>query len=55
MRLRVGFRKSKPTEELTPKPQAYKKDYQVIFRKYISIGEHSEEHYDGTGTKAPGT
>ena len=32
------------TEEPTPKPWADKKDYQAIFRKYISIGEHGEEH-----------
>ena len=29
-----------------PKPWADKKDYQAIFRKYISIGEYGEEHYD---------
>ena len=28
------------------KPWADRKDYQAIFRKYISIGEHGEEHYD---------
>ena len=33
------------TEESIPEPWA-DKDYQEIFRKYISIGEHSEEHYD---------
>ena len=33
-------------EEPTPKPWEDKKDYQTIFRKYISIGEDSEEHYD---------
>ena len=34
------------TEKPTPKPWEAKKDYQAIFRKYISIGEHDEEHYD---------
>ena len=34
------------TEKPTPKPWEDKKDYQAIFRKYISIGEHREEHYD---------
>ena len=33
-------------EKPTPKPWEDKKDYQVIFRKYISIGEYGEEHYD---------
>ena len=32
-------------EKPTPKPWEDKKDYQAIFRKYISIGEHSEEHF----------
>ena len=30
----------------TPKPWEDKKDYQAIFRKYVSIGEHGEEHFD---------
>ena len=34
------------TEKPTPKPWEDKKDYQAIFRKYISIGKDSEEHYD---------
>ena len=34
------------TEEPTPKPWEDKKDYQAIFIKYISIGEHGEEQYD---------
>ena len=34
------------TEKPTPKPWEDKKDYQAIFRKYVSIGEDSEEHYD---------
>ena len=34
------------TEKPTPKPWEDKKHYQAIFRKYISIGEHNEEHYD---------
>ena len=34
------------TEKPTPKPWEDKKDYQARFRKYISIGEDSEEHYD---------
>ena len=34
------------TEKPTPKPWEDKKDYQAIFRKYMSIGEDDEEHYD---------
>ena len=34
------------TENPTPKPWEDKRDYQAIFRKYISIGEDGEEHYD---------
>ena len=35
------------TEKPTHKPWEDKKDYQAIFRKYISIGEDGgEEHYD---------
>ena len=34
------------TEKPTPKPWEDKKDYEAIFRKYISIGEDGEEHYD---------
>ena len=33
-------------EETTFKPWEDKKDYEAIFRKFISIGEESEEHYD---------
>ena len=33
-------------EKPTPKPREDKKDYQAIFRKYISIGEDGKEHYD---------
>ena len=33
-------------EKPKPKPWEDKKDYQAIFRKYISIGEHGEEHFD---------
>ena len=33
-------------EETTFKPWEDKKDYEAIFRKYISIGEDGEEHYD---------
>ena len=29
-----------------PRPWGGKKDYQAIFRKYTSIGEYGEEHYD---------
>ena len=29
-----------------PKPWGDKKDYQAIFRKYVSIGEDGEENYD---------
>ena len=34
------------TEKPTPKSWKDKKDYQAIFRKYISIGDYGEEHYD---------
>ena len=33
-------------EETTFKPWEDKKDYEAIFRRFISIGEESEEHYD---------
>ena len=33
-------------EETTPKPWEDKKDYEAMFRKFISIGEYGEEHYD---------
>ena len=33
-------------EKPTPKSWEDQKDYQAIFRKYTSIGEHGEEHYD---------
>ena len=33
-------------EKPTPKPLEDKKDYEAIFRKFISIGEDGEEHYD---------
>ena len=33
-------------EEPTFKPWEDKKDYEAIFRKYISIGEDGEEHYE---------
>ena len=33
-------------EKPTAKPWEDKKDYEAIFRKYISIGEDGEEHYD---------
>ena len=32
--------------ETTFKPWEDKNDYEAIFRKYISIGEDGEEHYD---------
>ena len=32
--------------ETTSKPWEDKKDYEAIFRKYISIGEDGKEHYD---------
>ena len=35
-----------PQEETTFKPWEDKKDYEAIFRKYISIGDDGEEHYD---------
>ena len=44
MRLRVGLKKSKKVET-TFMPWEGKKDYEAIFRKYISIGEDGEEHY----------
>ena len=34
--------------ETTFKPREDKEDYKAIFRKYISIGEDGEEHYDMT-------
>ena len=33
-------------EKHTPKPWEDKKDYEAIFRKFKSIGEDGEEHYD---------
>ena len=33
-------------ENSTPKPWKDKKDYEAIFRKYISIGKDGEEYYD---------
>ena len=35
-----------PKLETTDKPWEDKKDYEAIFRKYISIGHDGEEHYD---------
>ena len=35
-----------PKVETTVKPWEDKKDYEAIFRKYISIRENGEEHYD---------
>ena len=35
-----------PQEETTFKPWEDKKDHEAIFRKYISIGDDSKEHYD---------
>ena len=35
-----------PKVETTVKPWEDKKDYEAIFRKYISIGDGGEEHYD---------
>ena len=37
-----------PKGKTTFKPWEDKKDYEAIFRKYISIGEDGEEHYDVT-------
>ena len=37
-----------PKVETTVKPWEDKKDYEAIFRKYISIGDDGEEHYDVT-------
>ena len=39
-------RKPVAKEETTPKPWEDKKDYEAIFRKFISIREDGEEHYD---------
>ena len=33
-------------EKPTPKPWEDKKDYEAIFRKFISIGDDDKEHYD---------
>ena len=41
MGLRVGIKMSRKK-----KPREDKKDYEAIFRKFISIGEDGEEHYD---------
>ena len=41
-----GWAQERLTEKPTPKPWEDKKDYQAIFRKYLCIGEDSEEHYD---------
>ena len=35
-----------PKVEITLKPWEDKKDYEAIFRKYISIEDDGEEHYD---------
>ena len=35
-----------PQEETTFKPWEDKKDYEAIFRKYISIGDDGKDHYD---------
>ena len=35
-----------PKVETTVKPCEDKKNYEAIFRKYISIGDDGEEHYD---------
>ena len=35
-----------PKVETTVKPWEDKKDYEVIFKMYISIGDDGEEHYD---------
>ena len=35
-----------PKLETTFKPWEDKKNYENIFRKYISIGDDDEEHYD---------
>ena len=35
-----------PKVETTVKPWEDKKDYEAIFRKYISIGDDGEDHYD---------
>ena len=37
-----------PKVETTFKPWEDKNDYEALFRKYISIGEGDEEHYDVT-------
>ena len=37
--------------ETTFMPWEDKKDYEAIFRKYISIGEYGEEHYDVIDTE----
>ena len=38
-----------PIVETTVKPWEDKKDYEAIFRKYISIGDDGEEPYDVIG------
>ena len=41
-----SFAQEQLTEKPTPKPWEAKKDYEAIFRKFISIGEDGAEHYD---------
>ena len=37
---------NEPKVETTVKPWEDKKDYEAIFKKYMSIGDDGEEHYD---------
>ena len=46
MRLRIGLKMSRKRKPYLSKPWEDKKDYEAIFRKFISIGEDGEEHYD---------
>ena len=43
-----------PKVETTFKPWEQKKDYEAIFRKYISIGDDGKEHYDMIDTDVEG-
>ena len=43
-----GVTQDEPKVETTFKPWEEKKDYEAIFRKYVSIGDDGQEHYEVT-------
>ena len=45
-KMMLSVTQDEPKVEITVKPWEGKKDYEAIFRKYISIGDDGEEHYD---------